>query len=249
MLYHSMTLEKKALVEANNLTDKQLQDFYQELSKIPTQMAPINGQEAVLCFKFMEDTGCRVNETIHIKKQDVNFRARILTVMFPKSETRCKCSTWRHRDLYSKGWVLDSADNNCKQCHGKGKWKQPQHTTITPRLIDELKTYCDGLKDDQYLFPVTRKTLWKWGKKAGVNANINIFQQKKQKLIEGIFLHLFRALCSKRTISDAMSDPYKDQLVACKLRHSFASVTDRYTKIDINYLWSWEEGKYGHKKE
>lgn len=239
-----MSWEKRAVLEANNLTDQQLDSFYKELEQIPTHKAPISGQDAVLCFKFMEDTGCRVNETIHVKKKDVNFNARILTVTHPKSESVCKCSRWKYRDLYSRMRVLEYADPSCSVCHGKGKWKQPQRTTITPRLINRLELYCDRLSPEDRLFPVSRKSLWLWGKQAGQKAGINIFEQKHEKLIEGIFLHLFRALCSKRTLRDAMNDPYKDQLVACKLRHSFANVTDRYTKIDINYLWSWEEKTY-----
>jgi MFS superfamily sulfate permease-like transporter len=112
-------------------------------------------------------------------------------------------------------------------------------------LTDRLLKYCETLPDDEsLLFPVTRKTMWVWGKKAGVNAGLNIFQQKEERLIEGIFLHLFRALCSKRMIKDGKYDDYKDQMIATKLRHSFKEVTDRYTKIDINYLIGWENKTY-----
>jgi hypothetical protein len=100
------------------------------------------------------------------------------------------------------------------------------------------------MKDDELLFPVTRKTVWVWGKKAGENAKIYIFQQKEERLIEGIYVHLFRALCSKRMVRDAKDDNYNDQLVALKLRHSFNTVTDRYTQIDINYLIGWERKTY-----
>lgn len=237
-------LEKQALVEANNLSDLQLNSFYNEVSRLPSFRSPIPAKDAAMSYKFMEDSGCRVTETIHVRKQDINFNTRILTVTHPKSETTCDCSVWKYRDLVSRVRVLDSSDPNCPKCHGKGKWKKPQKTTITPRFLFELRQYCEPLKDDQLLFPIHRKTLWQWGKKAGYLAGINIFQQKEEKLIEGIFLHLFRALCSKRTLRDAKADPYKDQIVACKLRHSYQTVTDRYTKIDINYLWSWEERTY-----
>ncbi len=233
------------MIEANNLTALDLQKFYAELEKIPSPRAPLNGQEAILLFEFMEDTGCRITETIHIKKQDINFRTRILTVTNPKVESTCElCSKWKYRDLETRVRVLVSSDPNCKRCHGKGKWKEPQKTTITPRLIDKVRQYCEPMRDDELLFPVHRTTLWKWGKKAGLVAGLKLFQVKKQQEIEGVFLHLFRALCSKRMVRDAKDDPFRDQLVAQKLRHSFATVTDRYTKIDINYLWSWEEKTY-----
>lgn len=239
-----MDYEGRALIEANNLTEQQLDSFYFEVNKIPSLRAPLDGKDTVLSFKFMEDTGCRVNEMIHIKKKDINLRTRILTITEPKVSALCDCASWRYKDLYSRIRVIDHADKDCKKCNGLGRWKEPQKTTITPRLIDSIKSYSESKKDEDLLFPIHRATLWKWGKKAGEKANINIFQVKKSKEIDGIFLHLFRALCSKRMIRDAKNDDYKDQLVACKLRHSFGTVTDRYTKIDINYLWNWEESIY-----
>jgi len=231
-------------VESNQLTDKQYDDFLNELTKVPTSRAPINGKIAVLAFEFMEDTGCRITETLHVRKQDLNFKTRILTVTYPKSEKQCKCSKWKYKDEYTRSRILVSADKNCNKCNGKGKWKKPQFTTFTPRLSQRLFEYCNTLEEDTLLFPVSRKTMWKWGKKAGMKANLNIFQQKEERLIEGIFLHLFRALCSKRMIKDGKYDDYKDQMIATKLRHSFKAVTDRYTKIDINYLIGWETKTY-----
>jgi integrase len=240
-----MDEESRALIEANQLTDKQYNDFLLELIKIPTSRAPIDGKIAVLAFEFMEDTGCRITETLHIRKQDLNFKNRILTVIHPKSEKQCKCSKWKYKDEYTRNRILESSNPNCPKCKGKGKWKKPQRTTFTPRLTDRLLKYCETLPDDEsLLFPVTRKTMWVWGKKAGINAGLNIFQQKEERLIEGIFLHLFRALCSKRMIKDGKYDDYKDQMIATKLRHSFKEVTDRYTKIDINYLIGWENKTY-----
>ena len=239
-----MDFEAQALIEANNLSDFQLSSFYNELAKVPTLRAPLDGKDAILAFQFMEDTGCRVNEMIHIKKQDINFRTRILTITEPKVSALCDCAFWRYKDLYSRIRVIDHTDKDCNKCHGLGRWKAPQKTTITPRLVNTIRDYAEKMQDDELLFPVHRTTLWKWGKKAGEASRINIFQVKKTREIDGIFLHLFRALCSKRMIRDAKNDDYKDQLVACKLRHSFGSVTDRYTKIDINYLWNWEEKTY-----
>jgi len=239
-----MDYELEALTEANNLTKEQYGLFLNEVEKIPSSRAPINGKIARLAFEFMEDTGLRITETLHVKKQDFDFQTRILTVTYPKSEKQCKCSIWKYKDQYTRARVLESSDPKCTICHGKGKWKKPQRTTFTPRLKSRLFEYVNSLKDDNLLFPVSRKTMWVWGKKAGIAAKLNIFQQKEERLIKGIFLHLFRALCSKRIIEDAQFDKYKDQLVAVKLRHSFSTVTDRYTKIDINYLIGWENKTY-----
>ena len=192
----------------------------------------------------MEDTGCRVTEALHVKKKDIDFRTRILTVTHPKSEKDCPCSRWKYKDLYSRTRILDHSDQNCAKCHGKGKYKKPQRTTITPRIWHELHQYAEQFKADDLLWPTTRQSIWNWGKKAGRKAGIAIFQQKDTILIEGIFPHLFRALCSKRTTALAKDDKYKDAVVACKMRHSYQMVTDRYTRIDINYLVSWESRVY-----
>ena len=231
-------------VEAVQLTEKQFQDMLIELKSIPTYRSPIPGEIAVLCFRFMEDTGCRVTETIHVKKRDINFKTKILVVTHPKSEKKCKCSVWRYKDVYTRTMILISSDRDCSKCHGKGKWKKPQRTTFTSRIINDLSAYCDTLDDEDYLFPISRQSLWVWGKKAGVNAKIDIFQQKEERFIEGVFLHLFRSMCALRMLKDAKLDNYKHELVSCKLRHSERIVTDRYTKIDINYLLGWESKIY-----
>lgn len=239
-----MLFDQDRYVEATNLTKEQYQRFLEELEKIPSPKAPITGQTARLCIEFMEDTGCRVNETIHVKKKDIDFDTRILTVTEPKSEKECKCSSWIYRDNKTRIRILEKADPNCSQCHGKGKWKKPQKTTITPRLMPKITEFCLDLKDEDLLFPVSRQRLFKWSKKAGEYAGIMIFQEKDEKTIKGIFLHLFRALCSKRMKIDAKDDPHVDELIAKKLRHAVTFVTQRYTKIDINYLLNWETKTY-----
>ncbi len=232
------------LVNAISLTDKQFSDFLDEVEKVPAKRSPVQGAGVRMFFEFIEDTALRVNEGIHVRKQDIDFRTRILTVTEPKTESQCKCSRWKNADMYSRRRVLDYADKNCSKCHGKGKWKKPQFTTITPRIEDKLELYCNKFDDNDLLWPIHRITLWKFGKKAGVNAKINIFQKKEERVIEGVFLHLFRAMCSLRVTREAKDDDYQDQLVACKLRHSFQNVTERYTRININYLLNWESKTY-----
>ena len=240
----SIDYEDQALIEANELTNDQVEAFLDRLQLLPAARSPINGNTLRLLFEFMEDTGARVTEALHTKKKDLDFRTRIYTVTHPKSERQCPCSTWRYKDLYSRTRILDKADKNCAKCHGKGKYKKAQRTTFTPRIISRLGAYCNTLKDDELLWPVSRMSVWRWGKKAGIQAGINIFQQKENVMIEGIFPHLFRALCSKRMTAIAKDDKYKDALVACKMRHSYEVVTDRYTKVTIGYLISFESRVY-----
>lgn len=233
-------------IESNILNPVQYDRFLNEMEEVPAKRSKVNGKIARLCFEFMEDTGLRVNETIHVMKRDVDFSTRILTVTEPKSEKECKCSRWKYKDQYSRTRILDTANPNCLYCMGKGKWKKPQKTTITPRIFNDLQRYCTTLKDDDLLFPTTRQSLWNWGKIAGTNAGIDIFQQKDEKLIKGIFLHLFRALCSLRVEQDSKNDDHQKGLIKCKLRHSNKDVTDRYTRIDINYLIKWEDSVYDY---
>ena len=237
-------LESIALIEANELTEDQYNSFLYNMENMPSTRSPISGNVARLCFEFMEDTGCRATETIHVRKKDIDYRTNILTVIHPKTHARCKCSKWKYADMFSRRQVLASVDHDCKTCHGVGTWKKPQHTTFTPRIIHTLKAYTDTLDDDDILFDVDRTTLWRWAKKAGIKAKINIFQQKRERKIEGIFLHLFRALCSKRTTMIAKDDKYKDAIVMRKMRHSYKVVTDRYTEITIGYLVSFERRVY-----
>lgn len=244
MSYDLDYAEQQALIEANELTPEQVISFLANMEKEPSPRSPIDGNIARLCFEFMEDTGGRVTETIHCKKKDLDFRTNIWTVTNPKTHARCKCSKWKYADMFSRRQVLASVDPTCMICNGKGTWKKPQRTTFTPRIYHKLLAYCNTLKDDDLLFPVTRQTLWRWGKHAGILSGINIFQQKKERMIEGVFLHLFRALCSKRTTALAKDDKYKDALVARKMRHSYKVVTDRYTEITIGYLVSWERKVY-----
>lgn len=229
-------------IEASQISDDQFDELLLELKEIPSYRSPIDGDAAVLCFRFMDDTGCRVTETIHVKKQDINFNNHVLTVTNPKTEKKCKCSKWGWTQQHTRKII--SVDKDCTICHGKGRWKKPQRTTFTNRIKKDLLQYCDTLQDDDYLFPVSRQSLWKWGKKAGKQASIDIFQQKDERLIEGIFLHLFRSRCAFRILKDAVNDNYKREMVICKLRHSSPTVTDLYTRIDINYLLSWEKNFY-----
>ena len=239
-----MSEEEQAYKEANNLTEEEYQKFLSHVELIPSSRSPINGKEARLCYEFMEDTGTRVTETIHVKKKDLDFQTNILTVTHPKVEKKCKCSRWKNKHEYSNVKILEYADTNCKYCHGKGKWKKPQLTTFTPRIKSRLLDYVSTLNDDELLFPVSRQSLWNWAKDAGELAQIRIFQQKEERMIKGMFVHFFRALCSKRMKIDAADDGFRDELVQCKLRWSFDNMADRYTKIDINYLLAWEKKKY-----
>lgn len=243
-----MDFEQQAAIEANIITEEQLQDFYAEIEQIPAPRASITGYGTRLLFEFMEDTGLRITESLHVQKKHLDFRTRIITVVYPKAEKQCKCSQWEYIDLRSRKRKLVHADKNCPMCKGRGRWKKPQYGTFTPRIVRKLLDYTKDLKDDELLFPVTRQSVWRWGKEAGKRSGINIFQKKEEKIIYGVFPHLFRALCSKRMMRDAKDDHYTEGLLVCKRRDAPRTdfVADRYTKIDIMYLLGWESRFYSN---
>jgi integrase len=79
--------------------------------------------------------------------------------------------------------------------------------------------------------------MWKYYRNAGRLAGLNIFESQDQRNISNVWTHLLRKSCAKR-----MEDlGAKESLIARKLRHSSGSVTQRYTKVDINALLDWEE--------
>jgi len=112
-----------------------------------------------------------------------------------------------------------------------------QKTTILPYQINSLEKFLDQFSDSDLLFPTTRMTMWKYYRNAGRLAGLNIFESQDQRNISNVWTHLLRKSCAKR-----MEDlGAKESLIARKLRHSTGTVTQRYTKVDINALLDWEE--------
>ncbi len=114
---------------------------------------------------------------------------------------------------------------------GKGK---KQFTSIPPDLPVKVKDHIkirDGL-----LFPLTRQLIWSYVKKACKLAGLEIGEQQDQRYIEGGWTHLIRKSRAKMMIEKGASEV----MVKVKLRHTF-TVTERYTKPDINALIKWEE--------
>ena len=241
-----MDVEDDLPINAVTISPEQLESFYQEIEKIPSSRVPIDGKAARLAYEFMEDTGLRVTELIHVKVKDINLTNRILTVTMPKVSRRCKCSRWKNKNEYSQAKVLEYADPLCSVCHGRGRWKKPQRTTISPRIWNKVTDYISKLGQEDRLFPVSRNALWEWAEKAGRKAGLNISIIKKDKTITNMFNHFFRALCTIRMKRDAKNDDFKDELIMCKRRDTYDTHVDRYTEIDINYLLAWEEKTYGN---
>ncbi len=116
---------------------------------------------------------------------------------------------------------------------GKGK---KQFTSIPPDLPKECICYiqsCNALETK--LFPFTRQLMWSYVKKACKMAGLELGEQQDQRYIEGGWTHLIRKSRAKMMIEKGASEV----MVKVKLRHTF-TVTERYTKPDINALIEWE---------
>lgn len=112
-----------------------------------------------------------------------------------------------------------------------------QKTTIPPFQINSLEKFLDQYSDNDRLFPTTRMTVWKYYRNAGRLAGLNIFESQDQRDINNVWTHMLRKSWSK--LMENLGA--KESLIARKLRHSPRSVTQRYTKVDINALLDWEE--------
>lgn len=173
--------------------------------------------------------GLRVSEVLDVERDDFNFDRRILTLNHTKTGFKhCKCSKWKKKKLLK-------ADPNCPKCEGRGKVRVKQFTSIPP---DYSKHY--GLfqlsPHNEKLFPFTRQLIWSYVKKAATMANLELGEQQDERYIEGAWTHLIRKSRAKMMIEKGASEV----MVKVKLRHTF-SVTERYTKPDINALIKWEE--------
>jgi len=114
------------------------------------------------------------------------------------------------------------------------KVRKKQYTSIPPDLPhwveDDISTAFPGK-----LFPLNRQLMWAYVKKACKLAGLDLAEQQDERYISGAWTHLIRKSRAKMMIE--LGAP--EVMVKVKLRHTF-SVTERYTKPDINALIKWE---------
>jgi len=116
---------------------------------------------------------------------------------------------------------------------GKGK---KQFTSIPPDFPLWIETIIQHTyKNDERLFNHTRQLMWSYVKKACKMAGLELGEQQDERYIEGGWTHLIRKSRAKMMIEKGAAEV----MVKVKLRHTF-SVTERYTKPDINALIEWE---------
>jgi len=128
--------------------------------------------------------------------------------------------------------TLNKTKTGFKKVKGK-KVRKPQYTSIPPDLPKDVIEYIKPYGG--HLFPFTRQLIWSYVKKAAVMAHLELGEQQDERYIEGAWTHLIRKSRAKMMIEKGASEV----MVKVKLRHTF-TVTERYTKPDINALIKWE---------
>ena len=130
--------------------------------------------------------------------------------------------------------TLEKTKTGFKKVKGE-KVRKKQFTSIPPDLPKSVNIYIEHHDPLELLFPFTRQLIWSYVKKAAVMAKLELGEQQDERYIEGAWTHLIRKSRAKMMIEKGASEV----MVKVKLRHTF-TVTERYTKPDINALIEWE---------
>lgn len=114
-----------------------------------------------------------------------------------------------------------------------------QKTTILPYDVKPFEKFCNKFKGNEKPFPITRSTAWKYYKNASVLGDLHICGIKDVKVIENAWTHLLRSSCA--VLYEDLGA--KESLIARKMRHSPRSVTQVYTKVDLQAVLDFEDEK------
>ena len=158
-----------------------------------------------------------------------------------------------YRILYGSGLrVSELTDSTVGDFHlnhrifkiAKAKTGYNQLATILPYDISPLEKHFATKSKSDKAFPVGRHLLWDYAKDAGRLAGINIGEVQKQKIVDGVWTHLFRKSCSKRMAQLGASR----ELRMAKLRHAMKDAHDAYDRVSIQDLLEWENKQWGSRQ-
>jgi integrase len=222
----------RIMLESNQ---KKLQEVGRDLSM------PIDG--FIELFRLTYGSALRISETLNIYPGDIDLDRLIITLNQTKTGFK-KC-----RKCKGQG---------CEKCDNLGKIRKPQRTTIHPHYTDSLRSYLKGKDPTKPLFSTNRITLWDYAKKAGrLVAGLDVFEEQQERMIQGIWTHLFRKSRAQQMMRDIGPDEKESfvyELVKVKLRHAREArdVTQRYSniigqKLGLNDLLEWEKKHYETK--
>lgn len=214
---------------------------------------PIDG--FIELFRLVYGSALRISESLTVYPNDIDFDKKLISLPHTKTGfKKCKCARRIKQDNGS--WLL-TGNKDCSICKGRYKLRKTQRTTIHPHYSDSLRSYLNGADPNKPIFSTNRFTLWSYAKKAGKLAGLNVFEEQKDRLIEGVWTHLFRKSRAKQMMRDIGPDEkeaYVYELLKIKLRHSREDagrdVTQRYSniigqKLGLNDLLEWEKKHYG----
>lgn len=189
--------------------------------------------------------GLRISELLHIRRRDMDLSHRILALPNTKTgKEHCKCSVWEKKEKWETRKKLVSADPTCTKCHGIGSVRVVQRTTIMPYDIEPLEEFLSEYGENDILFDTNRVTMWQFYDKVIENLGLNIYSIKKITAIEGGYTHLMRESCAKMyEIAGA-----RESIISAKLRHKPSSVTQRYTKVDLNEVLNFDDEHFRELK-
>lgn len=114
-----------------------------------------------------------------------------------------------------------------------------QKTTMLPYDIKPFERFLHkiGVKENERIWDITRSTAWKYYKNASIMGDLHICGIKEVKIIDNAWTHLLRSSCA-RMYEDLGA---KESLIARKLRHSPNSMTQRYTKVELQAVLNFDE--------
>ena len=155
--------------------------------------------------------GLRISEALRLIASDFDFDRNILTLTKTKTGFKKKDGI---------------------------KVRKKQFTSIPPDFPLGIISYIKSFQGNNEieLFRFTRQLIWSYVKKASKMAKLELGEQQDERYIEGAWTHLIRKSRAKMMIEKGAPEV----MVKVKLRHTF-SVTERYTKPDINSLILWEK--------
>ena len=215
--------------EENYLNPEQIESFINILPQVISTRKQFKAIDIQMMVRIQYSCALRISEVLTLTPNDFDLINLILTLNNTKTGfKKCKCSKFKNRKLIS-------FDPKCSKCKGLGKIRKPQFTTIWNKDKDAIRSYLKDKPTHKPLFQITRLTAWRYYKKAGILLGLHIREQQEERAIEGIWTHLLRK-CNAKLMERKGAN---ETLIKLKLRHTF-TVTERYTKPDIQYLKRWE---------
>lgn len=114
-----------------------------------------------------------------------------------------------------------------------------QKTTILPYDVKPFEKFCNKFSENERMFTITRSTAWKYYKNASILGGLKLCGIKEVKIIDDAWTHLLRSSCGIM-FEDLGA---KESLIARKLRHSPSTVTQSYTRMDLQAVLDFEDEK------